>query len=117
MAGDKAGGSADGSGTDHGRSGGFLADDRPSPSAVGPASIEQPSDELHDDKAARLLVEYHREIAAKLPPTSRVRAAALRCATQWSLLVGLPQQSLSLAPEQPRQSPPGDLAASAVDLA
>jgi hypothetical protein len=41
---------------------------------------------IRPGEAAQTLADFHREIAAKLPPTSKVRAAALRCATQWDKL-------------------------------
>jgi hypothetical protein len=46
------------------------------------------ADHLTDQEAARALAEFHRDVAAQLPPESRTRAAPLRCAVHWSRIGG-----------------------------
>lgn len=62
---------------------------------------ERPASSLSDSDAARRLADFHREVAAELPPTSRMRGAALRCAAHWARIAGQdPVASLSV-PEVP----------------
>jgi hypothetical protein len=43
-----------------------------------------------DQRVARCLADAHRELAASLPPDSRIRALALRCGDHWGRLAGMP---------------------------
>ena len=48
-----------------------------------------------DLDAARELAEFHRLLAAELPPDSRVRGLVLRCASHWSRLGAIPRNGLA----------------------
>jgi hypothetical protein len=48
-----------------------------------------------DLDAARDLAEFHRLLAAELPPDSRVRGLVLRCAGHWSRLGAIPRNGLA----------------------
>ena len=48
-----------------------------------------------DLDAARELAEFHRLLAAELPPDSQVRGLVLRCAGHWSRLGAIPRNGLS----------------------
>lgn len=64
----------------------------------GPAPHEGPRDPAFspaDLDAARELAGFHRELAADLPPHSRVRGLILRCAGHWSRLGAIPRNGLS----------------------
>jgi hypothetical protein len=58
-----------------------------------PAPVETAT--LTDIEAAQRLAEFHREVAAELPATSRMRGVALRCATHWSRLAGSRRRALA----------------------
>jgi hypothetical protein len=47
-----------------------------------------------DLDAARELADFHRELAADLPPHSQVRGLVLRCAGHWSRLGAIPRNGL-----------------------
>ncbi len=48
-----------------------------------------------DLDAARELAEFHRLLAAELPPDSQVRGLVLRCAGHWSRLGAIPRNGLA----------------------
>jgi len=48
-----------------------------------------------DLDAARELAEFHRMLAADLPPDSRIRGLLLRCAGHWSRLGEIPRNGLA----------------------
>ena len=48
-----------------------------------------------DLDAARELAEFHRLLAAELPPDSQVRGLVLRCAGHWSQLGAIPRNGLA----------------------
>jgi hypothetical protein len=48
-----------------------------------------------DLDAARELAEFHRLLAADLPPDSQVRGLVLRCAGHWSRLGAIPRNGLA----------------------
>jgi hypothetical protein len=48
-----------------------------------------------DLDAARGLAEFHRLLAAELPPDSQVRGLVLRCAGHWSRLGAIPRNGLA----------------------
>ena len=48
-----------------------------------------------DLDAARELAEYHRLLAAELPPRSQLRGLILRCAGHWSRLGAIPRNGLA----------------------
>jgi len=48
-----------------------------------------------DLDAARELAEFHRLLAADLPPDSRIRGLLLRCAGHWSRLGEIPRNGLA----------------------
>jgi hypothetical protein len=48
-----------------------------------------------DLDAARELAEFHRMLAADLPPDSRIRGLVLRCAGHWSRLGAIPRNGLA----------------------
>ena len=50
-----------------------------------------------DLEAARSLAEFHRMLAAELPPHSPVRGLVLRCAGHWSRLGAIPRHGLGEA--------------------
>ncbi|MFT3864838.1 MAG: hypothetical protein QM729_11245 [Solirubrobacterales bacterium] len=66
--------------------------DAPDPSEAGP---DDPGLIAADLVAARELAEYHRMLAADLPPDSNVRGLMLRCAGHWSRLGALPRNGLA----------------------
>lgn len=66
--------------------------DGPVPNERGPVD---PSLAPGDLDAARELAEYHRMLAADLPPDSRVRGLVLRCASHWSRLGAIPRNGLA----------------------
>ncbi len=47
-----------------------------------------------DLDAARELAEFHRLLAAELPPHSQLRGLMLRCAGHWSRLGAIPRNGL-----------------------
>jgi hypothetical protein len=49
----------------------------------------------NDLDAARDLAEFHRNLAAELPPHSQVRGLVLRCAGHWSRLGAIPRNGLT----------------------
>jgi hypothetical protein len=68
------------------------------PSDDAPAAGSGPADPGLDSKeldAARDLAEYHRLLAADLPPSSQLRGLVLRCAGHWTRLGALPRNGLS----------------------
>jgi hypothetical protein len=66
--------------------------DRPEPGRRGPAD---PGLTPIDLDAARDLAEFHRLLAADLPPDSQVRGLVLRCAGHWSRLGAIPRNGLA----------------------
>ncbi len=56
-----------------------------------------------DLDAARQLAEFHRLLAAELPPHSQIRGLVLRCAGHWSRLGAIPRNGLAEA--EPRERP------------
>jgi hypothetical protein len=50
-----------------------------------------------DLDAARQLAEFHRMLAAELPPQSQIRGLVLRCAGHWSRLGAIPRNGLAAA--------------------
>jgi hypothetical protein len=48
-----------------------------------------------DLDAARELAEFHRMLAADLPPDSRIRGLLLRCGGHWSRLGAIPRNGLA----------------------
>jgi hypothetical protein len=48
-----------------------------------------------DLDSARELAEFHRLLAADLPPDSRLRGLVLRCAGHWSRLGAIPRNGLA----------------------
>jgi hypothetical protein len=48
-----------------------------------------------DLDAARELAEFHRMLAADLPPQSQLRGLLLRCAGHWSRLGAIPRNGLA----------------------
>jgi hypothetical protein len=50
-----------------------------------------------DLDSARELAEFHRLLAADLPPDSRLRGLVLRCAGHWSRLGAMPRGGLAEA--------------------
>jgi hypothetical protein len=48
-----------------------------------------------DLDAARQLAEFHRMLAAELPPHSQIRGLVLRCAGHWSRLGAIPRNGLA----------------------
>jgi hypothetical protein len=66
--------------------------------SYGSAPDQQPADPgltSVDLDAARDLAEFHRLLAAELPPDSRVRGLVLRCAGHWSRLGAIPRNGLA----------------------
>jgi hypothetical protein len=64
----------------------------------GPNPGEGPGDPRLTDvdlDAARELAEYHRLLAAELPPRSQLRGLVLRCAGHWSRLGAIPRNGLT----------------------
>jgi hypothetical protein len=65
--------------------------------------VYHPSDDLPDDlglgpedlEVARELAEYHRLLAADLPPSSQLRGLVLRCAGHWSRFGAIPRNGLT----------------------
>jgi hypothetical protein len=53
--------------------------------------------EAADLEAARQLAEFHRMLAAELPPHSQIRGLVLRCAGHWSRLGAIPRNGLAEA--------------------
>jgi hypothetical protein len=51
--------------------------------------------EVADLEAARHLAEFHRMLAAELPPHSQIRGLVLRCAGHWSRLGAIPRNGLA----------------------
>jgi hypothetical protein len=74
--------------------------------------ISQPGDgrgqrldlEEADLDAARELAEFHRMLAAELPPHSQIRGLVLRCAAHWSRLGAIPRNGLAEAGRRDRPS-------------
>jgi hypothetical protein len=62
-------------------------DSRPEP--------RDPSFTVGDLDAAKELAEYHRLLAAELPPSSQLRGLVLRCAGHWSRLGAIPRNGLA----------------------
>lgn len=62
------------------------------PTKQGP---DDPSLTPDDLDAARELAEFHRVLAADLPPGSRIRGLVLRCAGHWSRLGAIPRNGLA----------------------
>jgi hypothetical protein len=54
-----------------------------------------PSLTTEDLDAARELAEFHRLLAADLPPQSQLRGLVLRCASHWSRLGAIPRNGLA----------------------
>ena len=70
-----------------------------SPPGDGPDRTDQGRDDRAltstDLDAARELAEYHRMVAAELPPSSRMRGLVLRCAGHWSRLGAIPRNGFA----------------------
>jgi hypothetical protein len=67
-----------------------------------PGDEHDSSPEPHDPRftaadldAAKELAEYHRHLAAELPPSSQLRGLVLRCAGHWSRLGAIPRNGLA----------------------
>jgi hypothetical protein len=58
-------------------------------------SPRDPKLTAEDLDTARELAEYHRSLAADLPPRSRLRGLILRCAGHWSRLGAIPRNGLA----------------------
>jgi hypothetical protein len=62
--------------------------------------VSQPGDEpdpglsVEDLDAARELADFHRMLAAELPPHSQLRGLMLRCGGHWSRLGAIPRNGL-----------------------
>jgi hypothetical protein len=54
----------------------------------------EPELSAEDLDAARELAEFHRMLAAELPPHSQLRGLMLRCAGHWSRLGVIPRNGL-----------------------
>jgi len=59
-----------------------------------PGDERDPGLSAADLDAARELAEFHRLLAADLPPHSRVRGLMLRCGGHWSRLGAIPRNGL-----------------------
>jgi hypothetical protein len=66
--------------------------DGPTPSDEAPARLGLSAADLD---AARELAEFHRMLAADLPPQSQLRGLLLRCAGHWSRLGAIPRNGLA----------------------
>jgi hypothetical protein len=55
---------------------------------------DQPGLSTEDLDAARELAEFHRMLAAELPPHSQLRGLMLRCGGHWSRLGAIPRNGL-----------------------
>lgn len=66
--------------------------DGPEPTKQGPDDSRLTPDDLD---AARELAEFHRVLAADLPPGSRMRGLVLRCGGHWSRLGAIPRNGLA----------------------
>ena len=67
-------------------------DDGPPPSEAAPDRLDLSNADLD---AARELAEFHRMLAADLPPQSQLRGLLLRCAGHWSRLGAIPRNGLA----------------------
>jgi hypothetical protein len=68
------------------------------PGDGSPSSDEAPGRlglSVADLDAARELAEFHRMLAADLPPRSQLRGLLLRCAGHWSRLGAIPRNGLA----------------------
>jgi hypothetical protein len=59
-----------------------------------PGDGHAPGLSAEDLDAARELAEFHRMLAAELPPHSQLRGLMLRCGGHWSRLGAIPRNGL-----------------------
>jgi hypothetical protein len=69
------------------------------PSGEGPKDLGLTEADL---ETVRLLADFHRLLAAELPPQSEIRGLVLRCAGHWSRLGAIPRNGLAEAEPRDR---------------